>query len=955
MRRVIFRTWLGLLAFALTPLPSLAQPTPVGGEFRVNTETALKQDNPQVASDGEGNFVVVWTDGDFTNPGLDGSSLGVVGQRYDSSGNPIGSAFVVNTDTLGEQFEPAVAMDEDGNFAVVWTDNNTFGGTNDGDRAGIEGQLFDSGGNPVGSQFQVNALTTDQQTRATVDMDGDGNFVVSWGTFRNSGADLFLRRFSSDGTPLGTEFQVNTYTNGRQYRQDVGFDANGDFIVAWRSEIDDDNDDYDIIVRRYDSSGNPLSGEITANTYTTEEQRDPAIAVADGGEFVVVWASEDVDGDNDGIAGQRFDSAGAPVGNEFIINTYTTSSQTNPTVAMDGSGNFTVVWASFRQDGEGRGVFGQQFDTSANPVGGEFMVNTFTAGDQGYSFRGPDLAMDDDGNFAAVWQDSGGFAPGGSAPGQDGDASGVYAQLYEGAGGDDPDLRGHWPLDEGSGAVAGNNQSSGLDGALENGTAWTPGQQNSGSFFDGVDDLIRISDPGDSSIDVTGALTIALWVRPDAIDGSTNVLVSKDNAYELEFGKLGAATWDLRLDNQVAGTAPTSLEQGVWQHLAVTWDGTDVTFYYNGLVDGSATFNGMLTPNNEDLAFGARPVPFGNGTVFPFTGALDEIYLFSRVLDDTEIAQLVLDSLTDIAPPVRSNLAPADNPPLGTTTVDLTLDTDENASCRYDTTADTAFDDMANDFTVTGGTAHSSTVAVADGQIFTFYVRCRDGLGNTDGDDAEIRFGVGNSDLALGLVSSWDLNEGSGCLTGDSTSGLDGVLGPNCPANAPTWSVGHDGGSALTFDNQDDSVTVANAPDLATPAGITMSAWIRHPGNTGFRSIIDMRDGNTDGYDLYVQPGSKGFMRVNTQTLTGQTVIADGTWHHVVGTYDGNEIRIYVDGQLDASSVVGALTLNVGADLQIGRHFKVLNNTLGGELSQVRIWKRGLSTLEVLDLYLLTQ
>ena len=89
--------------------------------------------------------------------------------------------------------------------------------------------------------------------------------------------------------------------------------------------------------------------------------------------------------------------------------------------------------------------------------------------------------------------------------------------------------------------------------------------------------------------------------------------------------------------------------------------------------------------------------------------------------------------------------------------------------------------------------------------------------------------------------------------------------------------------------------------------------------------------------------------------LTGNTVIGDGTWHHVVGTYDGNALRIYVDGMLDATKIIGAQSIDVSADLQIGRHFQVLNNTLGGELSQVRIYARALNDTEVLDLYLLTQ
>lgn len=953
MRLHLSWCFIGTLALWLTPLPLLAQPTPLGGEFRVNTTTSLDQEDPQVAMDANGNSVVVWADGDFTTPGLDGSSLGIVGQHYDSTGAPMGGEFVVNSDTLGAQNEPAVAMDANGNFVVVWTDTADFGGDGDGDNAGIAGQLFDSTGTPVGSQFLANDLTAYQQTRADVEMDANGNFLVAWGDFfpGPESAEFQARLFDSTGTPVAGQFQVNTFTPYRQYRSDIGFDANGDFVIAWSSAVDND-ENYEIVARRYDSAGNPLSGEIQVNAFTTGEQRQPSLAVAAGGEFVVAWQSSGQDGSSLASIGRRFDSAGNPLGGEFQLNTYTTSIQERPEIAMDAAGNLTAIWVSSGQDGDRRGVFAQQFDAAANPTGTEFQVNTYTPLDQGYGFRGPDIAMDDNGNFTVVWADDGGF----SGNGQDGSKSGVYAQRYEGNL-SDPTLVGHWPLDEGAGTTAADTSSNGLNGSLENGAGWTPGQQNSGGLFDGSNDLIRVLDSGfGSPIDVTNALTLSLWVRPDDVDGSTQVLVSKDESYELEFGKLGASTWDLRLDNVVEFTATTPVKEGIWQHLAITWDGLQICGYYNGLLDSCAAHAATLTPNDRDLGFAGRPTPLlEGGPVFHFEGALDEIYVYNRAFTGTEIADLVLAELTDVFPPVRSNLAPTSSQPLGTTNVDLTLDTDEDATCRYDTSANTKFDAMANAFTTTGGTAHSTSVAVADGQIYTFYVRCRDALGNTDGDDVSIVFGVDDSDLALGKIATWSLSEGSGCTTAEGTNGFDGTLGPNCPTNAPAWSTGHDGGAALTFDDQDDLVTVANDPLLATPAGLTLSAWVRRSGASWYLSIVDVRDSGSDGYDLYIDSQSKLFMRVNSKTLSGQTSIADGNWHHLVGTYDGNDMRLYVDGQLDASSIVGAETINVGTSLKIGRNFSSANNALDGDLSRLEIWNRGLSAVEVLDLYLTTR
>ena len=81
-----------------------------------------------------------------------------------------------------------------------------------------------------------------------------------------------------------------------------------------------------------------------------------------GGNFVVVWQSSTQDGLGDGVFGQRYDSAGAPLGPEFRVNTYTTADQREPSVAADPLGNFVVAWSSAAQDGSADGIFGQRFN-----------------------------------------------------------------------------------------------------------------------------------------------------------------------------------------------------------------------------------------------------------------------------------------------------------------------------------------------------------------------------------------------------------------------------------------------------------------------------------------------------------------------------------------------------------------------------------------------------------------
>lgn len=82
--------------------------------------------------------------------------------------------------------------------------------------------------------------------------------------------------------------------------------------------------------------------------------------------------------------------------------------------------------------------------------------------------------------------------------------------------------------------------------------------------------------------------------------------------------------------------------------------------------------------------------------------------------------------------------------PSGTVTtakVDLAAKTDVNAVCRYDS-SDVAYDSMANEFSVTGGTDHTSPLSVLNNQKYKIYVRCKDAAGNKNGESAVTEFEV---------------------------------------------------------------------------------------------------------------------------------------------------------------------------------------------------------------------
>ena len=271
---------------------------------------------------------------------------------------------------------------------------------------------------PVGSEFQVNTATFSFQYRPAVAVQDSGRFVVVWGGY-SPGAflDVFGQRFDIDGSPLGTEFRINTYTPGLQSTPDVGFDRQGNFVVVWDSQQQDGSLD-GVFGQRFDSAANPIGTEFQVNTETYQQQWYPAVAVEDGGQFVIAWGSAVVyysDDDYWGIAAQRYDSGGNRLGTEFLVNTTIYGIEDKPSLAFMDSDRFIVAWQDDGQDGSYSGIFAQRFGTDGNPIHAEFQVNTATLGDQSEA----SVAADPDGNVLITWT---GDAAGGS---------GIFGQRFD--------------------------------------------------------------------------------------------------------------------------------------------------------------------------------------------------------------------------------------------------------------------------------------------------------------------------------------------------------------------------------------------------------------------------------------------------------------------------------------------------------------------------------------------
>lgn len=273
-------------------------------------------------------------------------------------------------------------------------------------------------GDPVGSEFQVNTYTSDYQISPSVALNASGECVVVWSSYRQDwgGYCVYVQLLDSLGQKVGSAFPAHNWSSDNQINPDVAMGGGGNYSVVYQTTRDyqPGNGTYNNGIRQrfLSISGQPMP-DIPIYIGDSPDEYDPAVALRSEGflQCATVWTEADSDGGGEGIFGSlpwRW--------NESSVNTYTIGNQHSPSVAMDSDGNSIVVWCSDGQDGDSGGIFGQRFFADGNASGPEFSVNTYVSGSQ----TQPSVASDSSGNFVVVW----------SSYDQDGSDWGVYGQRF---------------------------------------------------------------------------------------------------------------------------------------------------------------------------------------------------------------------------------------------------------------------------------------------------------------------------------------------------------------------------------------------------------------------------------------------------------------------------------------------------------------------------------------------
>lgn len=517
-----------------------------------------------------------------------------------------------------------------------------------------------------------------------------------------------------------------------------------------------------------------------------------------------------------------------------------------------------------------------------------------------------------------------------------------------------------WPGNGTADDVVGTN-----NGTLQGGTAYAPGKVGQGFSFDGTDDFVHVPSP--SAIPVgNSSRTITAWVKSA---GGTNLYqgilgYGTPASGQVLFFEWGGNAEDLNrlytMNLASGGRGATLLGYDTWYHVALTHDGSNTKLYVNGQLDANVAMLQNTVMNSAGLRIGKSP-DFDGWHAY-FKGLIDEPAIFNRALDGNEIAAMYNAGssgmyFTPDSTPDPFSFIPQAGMPLSTSIVSNPITISGTNISTAISIADGTYSVSADGGATWSDFSTSAPATVNSGTMLK--VRQTSSVSHSTSATATLTIGgvsgtfsvttaASGDPNAVGLVSWWQGENNPY----DSVGGNHGTL-----KNGAGFAAGMDG-QAFSF-NGSGQYLQQSAP-VGVPSGgspRTLSAWIRSDGPTSgtkYQTIVGYGTPWSNGQTFLLEWGGEVndrhlYLTGWNSDLAGTTVLEYGRWYHVAATYDGTTLKLYVNGQPDASASRALNTIINQDGLLIGTSppNDGWHGFFNGRIDDVAVYNRALSAEEI--------
>ncbi len=388
------------------------------GQFLVeDIDDATTNQKLDIALESDGDLLVTYGDDD---PSYSYEAVKLAYKRRGGSTN----IQVLNASSI-DSFDaryPSLDMDSDGNSIAVWVEEDYqsfYYGTK------IMYQKFDeqamSQGAPQEAVGSFGMYSGDLD-HADVALSDDGDFAIAWAQYYFD-YYTYAQKFSADGSPVGSQINVESSFNSFLKTPSVAMDDNGSFVVAVNESSDYDSYSRQVYLRRYRADGSfyntiyPESG-----LGNTDNLSVPTLAMNARGDFAVAWSHQeaanlgegtDQDGQAVYLSKYESESTGYPI----VENNYFAEfggTRDNATVSSNDDGDYIVAWTNeYTNEYTYYSIRGQRFHADGKKNGDEFLI--YVSSD--YSIYSLDIDLNNDGEFVVAWNDE----------------EGIYKQEFDGA------------------------------------------------------------------------------------------------------------------------------------------------------------------------------------------------------------------------------------------------------------------------------------------------------------------------------------------------------------------------------------------------------------------------------------------------------------------------------------------------------------------------------------------